>query len=224
MSLAQIEFDRLPCGYMAVDADGRVLASNALLRHWLGGGAPRTGPEKLDQVLTPASALYYLLSLVPALQLSRQMNEVFLTLRADSETEMSVLASLSRRADSGVVDWALMPAEQRGRWEAEILRSRQIAERESEESRRKSEELLAAKKELERVLSELKESNWLLKKAAEVLPTCMYCGDVKSEGNQWDSALAYLRKNEVFLSHGCCPNCLPQMRKAMGLSPVDGGQ
>lgn len=206
------EVERIPCGYLATDESHRVIEHNARLRAWLGCATPGEFPPVLSGILTPASDLYLQLSVWPALQLGKPLNEVFLTLRAANGEELPMLVNFQRREGSAVVDWALMQVEQRGRWEAEILRARQLAEKQSGE-------ILAAKQELERALAELKESNWLLRKAAEVLPTCMYCGNVKVASETWDSALAYLRSNKVFLSHGCCPNCLPRMQIDLGLSP-----
>lgn len=202
----------MPCGYLAVEDNGRILASNSTLRSWLGFQPGAGFPVTLAGLLTQASSLYLELSVLPTLQLGRQLSEVYLTLRDAAGAELPMLINFRKRPASSVTDWALMQIEQRGRWEAEILRSRQLAERQAQE-------LSAAKQELERVLAELKESNWMLKKAAEVLPTCMYCGNVKFTADKWDSALAYLSKNEVFLSHGCCPTCEPHMREQLGLPP-----
>jgi sigma-B regulation protein RsbU (phosphoserine phosphatase) len=208
---ATCALDQIPCGYLATNEGDAVVGSNALLREWLGYGASEAFPAALSTLLTSASALYLQLSVWPALQLGKTLNEVFLTFRAAGGEELPMLVNFRRSADPQVIDWALMQVAQRGRWEAEILRARQLAEQQSAE-------LQAAKQDLERALTELKESNWLLRKAAEVLPTCMYCGNVKVAGETWDSALAYLRRNKVFLSHGCCPTCLPRMRTDMGLS------
>jgi heme-degrading monooxygenase HmoA len=65
--------------------------------------------------------------------------------------------------------------------------------------------------ELEKALAELNESHWHLRKIQETLPICMYCGKVKTGDAHWQGVVEYLKANSLFLSHGCCPNCLPLM-------------
>lgn len=56
-----------------------------------------------------------------------------------------------------------------------------------------------------------------LRKVAEVLPTCMYCGQVKAGARGWETAVEYLKRNALFLSHGCCPACTTRMQREMGV-------
>ena len=74
--------------------------------------------------------------------------------------------------------------------------------------------LRQAKEELEKALAELNESHWHLRKIQETLPICMYCGKVKTGEARWEGVVEYLKENSLFLSHGCCPACLPLMRWA----------
>lgn len=67
-----------------------------------------------------------------------------------------------------------------------MLESRREAERRTEEAAQASAALAQA-------MEALTENNWMLRKVAEVLPTCM------------------------FLSHGCCPACTTQMHREMGV-------
>ncbi len=69
-------------------------------------------------------------------------------------------------------------------------------------------------RELERTRAELEESHrrlqtsyWHLRKIQEALPVCMICGKVKSADAQWRTVADYLKENEIFLSHGYCPEC-----------------
>ncbi len=217
-SPAGTELDAVPCGWLRVADDGRILATNATLRALTGAAA---GPTQIETLLTPASRIYYQVSLFPSLRLTGAMDEIYLTLRHADGGEIPVLLNMRRRADEGCSDWAVVRIEQRGRWEAELLHAKRIAEDESRASARKSEELSAAKQELESTLAELKESNWMLRKAAEVLPTCMYCHRVKGDRAQWQSAIEYLKTNAIFLSHGCCPDCTARFFADFGLDPDD---
>lgn len=72
---------------------------------------------------------------------------------------------------------------------------------------RRSRELEEAKAELSKALEELRTSYWHLQKIQEVLPVCMRCGRIKGDGANWQPVIEYLRSNDIFLSHGYCPDC-----------------
>jgi hypothetical protein len=44
----------------------------------------------------------------------------------------------------------------------------------------------------------------------------MYCGRVKTGTAHWEDVVEYLKQNSLFLSHGCCPDCLPRMERGDG--------
>jgi len=88
--------------------------------------------------------------------------------------------------------------------------ARDITER--KEAEQKREQLL---RELRAALAEVKE----LKK---ILPICMYCKNVRDDGNYWQTIEAYIshHTNSRF-SHGVCPTCYrnivePQLRETQG--------
>ncbi len=213
--------DEAPCGFLRVADYGRILVTNATLRRQLGYGPKAVELAHIDAFLGPAARLFYQVSLFPNLRLAGELDEVYLTLLTRDGGEVPVLINARRRADSGWSDWVVVRIEQRGRWEEEVLRARRAAEQASRESARVSEELGRAKAELERTLAELKQTNWLLRKAAEVLPTCMYCSRVKGDQAQWETAIELLKRSSVFLSHGCCPECMPKMLADFGLQEGD---
>lgn len=197
--------DFVPCGLMRVAEDGRIMVMNATLRAMLGIPAGSADYTHIDPLLTPASRIFYQMNFVPILRLAGALDEIYLTFLDRGGGEIPVLINARRRGDGAASDWVVVRMEQRGWWEAELLQAKRRAEQATEK--------------LERALAELKESNWLLRKAAEVLPTCMYCHRVKGDQAQWESALKYLEKNEVYISHGCCPACAPKLFADMGLKP-----
>ena len=77
----------------------------------------------------------------------------------------------------------------------------------SREAKRKSRELAASKEELERTLEELKTTHWHLEKVQEVISLCMRCGKIRADAANWETLQEYLVKNEIFTSHGFCPDC-----------------
>ena len=206
--------DYAPCGFLVVADDGRLMEINATLCGWLGVERDNVRLGHVDKVMTVATRTYYQISLFPELRMGRAVEEVFVTLRRENGDAVPVLLNAVRRAEEQVSEWVVVRIEQRGRWEEEVLQAKRTAERANEELGR-------AKKELEQTLAELKKSNWLLQKAAEVLPTCMYCERVKGDKAQWESALELLKRSSVFLSHGCCPDCMPRMLADFGLKPED---
>lgn len=88
----------------------------------------------------------------------------------------------------------------------------------SREHARKTKELEKTRLDLSRALEDLKHSYWHLKKIQEVLPVCMECGKIKTQG-QWEDVIQYLKDNANFLSHGYCPECvarlLPEWQKTL---------
>lgn len=200
----------LPCGFMRTDADGQVLAANPALAGALGYAGVEAFPDRLDALLPAPGRLYYQITLRPSLSRGVGLEEVYPDLQAATGGMMPMLINITV-ADAGAAhDWALMRVSQRGRWEAAMLESRREAERKTAEAARVSAELA-------RALDELTESNWMLRKVAEVLPTCMYCGQVKAGERGWQTAAEYLKRNAQFLSHGCCPACAARMRREMGM-------
>ena len=212
MSSAFPDWQTAPCGLLRVADDGLLLALNPAAARLLGHAPDAAPPARLDDLLAPASRLYHELTIVPALRLGGVVEEACLEFRDRAGAPVPVLVNIRRDAAGGHADWACLRIEQRGRWEAAVLEARRQAEQESRK-------LAEANAELARVLAQLKESNWLLEKVAEVLPTCMYCGRVKSNGPNWESAIDFLKRHSRFLSHGCCPSCVSVLRAQLNLPP-----
>ncbi|HSJ08815.1 MAG TPA: hypothetical protein VK928_02850 [Longimicrobiales bacterium] len=82
---------------------------------------------------------------------------------------------------------------------------------------RKSRELERTHAELSATLQDLETSYWHLRKIQEVMPVCMGCGQVKTDGSRWETVADYLRSNEIFLSHGYCPPCAKNVASEFGL-------
>jgi hypothetical protein len=85
-------------------------------------------------------------------------------------------------------------------------------------------ELEATKAKLEETLADLKSSYWHLEKIQEVLPVCMECGAVRSGRSAWEPVLEYLKKNDLVLSHGYCPDCLPIVERRWHAELGDNGR
>ncbi len=46
---------------------------------------------------------------------------------------------------------------------------------------------------------------------------CAECGKVKPGEGEWESVADYLRENSLFLSHGCCPECMEKLQANLGV-------
>jgi hypothetical protein len=206
--------EALPCGFLRSDSDGQVVAANPALAEALGYSGVGALPDRLEDLLPGSGILFYQINMLPTLAMRGGMEEVYLDFLTAAGETMPMLMNLKAAEESGAYDWALMRVTQRGLWEAAMLEARREAER-------KTEEAAEAAEKLARALAELKENNWLLSKVAEVLPTCMYCGNVKAGQDGWQTAIDYMKHNMEFLSHGCCPECRPRMRRDMGLPNND---
>lgn len=206
--------ETLPCGFMRTDSDSRVMAANPALAAALDYPEVDALPDRLDALLPGAGLLYCQITMLPTLLMRGGMEEVYLDFLTASGEAMPMLISVNITEERGAYDWAMMRVTQRAHWETAMLEARREAERKTEE------EAEAATK-LARALAELKENNWMLRKVAEVLPTCMYCGKVKAGRDGWETAIDYLKHNTEFLSHGCCPACTNRMRRDMGLPDND---
>ena len=192
--------DRVPCGRLRTDLEGHVLAANAALAKTLGYPSVAALPPRLDALLPAAGRLHYHLHLLPTLAATGQLEEVYLDVASATGDTTPMLINIQVSPEDRAYDWALMKMSQRARWEAAVLEARQEAERRSEEA-------AASAAQLARALGEIRQQNWLLGKAAEVLPTCMYCGRVKAGADGWQAAIEFLKRNATFVSHGCCPTC-----------------
>lgn len=212
-----VETSSLPCGVLRLAGDHSVCYLNAHLRQLLSWSVTAPLPRRLSDLLTPAADLYAQSTIIPNLQLAGAVEEAYLTLRLTRGPDVPVLANARWRPDGTGSDWIFVRVELRSRWEGEVLKAKRLADERRLETEAKARELEAATAQLARVLQELRESHWLLRKAAEVLPTCMYCHRVRGDENQWQSAMEFLRRNTTFLSHGCCPECVEQAMRDLGV-------
>lgn len=192
--------DDLPCALMRTDFSGQITAANTAFALTLGYGEVSEVPDRLDAVLPGAGRLHYQLHVLPVLAARGGLEELYLDLLTASGTAVPMLINLKVSADGSATEWALMRVTQRARWETAMLDARREAERKTLEAAESAAKLAQA-------IAELKENNWMLRRVAEVLPTCMYCGRVKAGEKGWETAIEYMKRNTTFLSHGSCPTC-----------------
>jgi PAS domain S-box-containing protein len=154
--------DRLPCGILSFDDDGRVVRINATLLEMLGLEREDVVGRHLEGLLTVGSRIFYQTHLFPLVRMMGRAEEIFLTLRPASGEDVGALVNVTRREESGgtLYDAVLMRVQERRKYEEELVRARRAAEearaeleRQAEELETMAEELLDANEEL-RVQSE----------------------------------------------------------------------
>jgi hypothetical protein len=214
---AVLNADDLPCGFLRVSRTGQLLLTNSTARVML--SLPDSGAEAVPfgSRLTPGSRLYCELTVFPTLWLAGAISEVYLAIAHDQGPALSLLAD-ARVSDCGTFSsWTLHPMAQRNQLEEELLDAKRRAEVTAEEQRRTAQQLKESLAEQERLHHELTESNWLLKKFAEVIPTCMYCHRLRNDQSTWEVASRFLARSRVFVSHGCCPDCMSRLSDDLGV-------
>ena len=144
--------DALPCGVVSFDDTGRVVFTNGTLRAMLGYEAGELEGAHVEQLLTVAGRIFYQTHFFPMLRLHGSVREVFLLLRTKSGGDVGALANASRSTRDGesTIDCVLMEVQERRKYEEELLRARQAADRANTElaaHARALEEALARERE-----------------------------------------------------------------------------
>ena len=123
--------DDLPCGIVSFDDTGRVVFTNAGLRAMLGYEASELEGAHVERILTVAGRIFYQTHFFPLLRLHGSVREVFLLLRTKSGSDLGTLANATRTTRHGEtrIDCVLMEVHERRKYEDELLRAKQAADR-----------------------------------------------------------------------------------------------
>jgi len=124
-------YDRAACGLLATAVDGTILVVNDTFCRWLGlGRDDLVGRRKLQELLTVGARIFHQTHWAPLLQMQGSVAEVKLDfIHAGGEIKPMILNAVSRTSD-GVVrhEIAAFGAEDRHRYERELLQARRRAE------------------------------------------------------------------------------------------------
>lgn len=92
MGVTEPALDRLPCGYVAFEDDGRILSANDKLLALLGRERREVEGARLASILAPGGAAFYNTHFFPMLKMHGAADEVYLVLRTKGGGVVPVLA------------------------------------------------------------------------------------------------------------------------------------
>ena len=124
-------FENAPCGYLSLQADGRIFKVNTTLSTWLGVPPGQVLGKRLRDLLNVAGRIFYETHFAPLLRMQGHFDEVALDLITAEGTKLPVLASArERRSASGELLFTrvtLMRAVERRRYERDLVDARLAA-------------------------------------------------------------------------------------------------
>ncbi|WP_197288343.1 SpoIIE family protein phosphatase [Nocardia sp. NRRL S-836] len=128
-------YDNAPCGYVSTLLDGTIAKINATLLRWLGRDRDAVvGRMSFPDLLTVGGRMYYETHFAPLLHMQGELGGVALELKAADGTRLPVLltSTVKTGADgqAQLIRISVFDARDRRRYEQELLRAREQAERE----------------------------------------------------------------------------------------------
>jgi PAS domain S-box-containing protein len=140
-------FENAPCGYVSMQADGRIIKSNRTFAVWMGYEHDHLVGRRFQDLLNIAGKIYYETHFAPLLRMQGFFNEVALDIvRMDGAVLPVLVNAVERRDDAGELRFiriTIFNASDRRRYERELLEARNAAERANAELRQLNETLEA---------------------------------------------------------------------------------
>ncbi|MDX3659761.1 SpoIIE family protein phosphatase [Streptomyces sp. ID05-26A] len=134
-------YDNAPCGYVSTLLDGTIAKINATLLRWLGRERDAVvGRMSFSDLLTVGGRIYYETHFAPLVQMQGELGGVALELKTAEGTRLPVLLTSKVKSDAGgkaqLIRTTVFDARDRRRYEEELLRAREQAERERDRAQR----------------------------------------------------------------------------------------
>ena len=146
-------YDEAPCGLLVTSRNGLILRANATFCRWIGmEGEGLVGHRRLQDLLTMGGRIFHQTHWTPLLQLQGSIAEVKLDLLHLQGHTFPVLMNAVRRGsgDSVTHEVAVFVAEDRHKYERELLNARQRAEDLLRQHRQAQQALVLAQAEINR--------------------------------------------------------------------------
>jgi PAS domain S-box-containing protein len=146
-----------PAGFLSFGDDGTVTLVNQYLLDVLGLDRATVVGRHVEGIMMVGTRIFYQTHWFPLLRLHGVAEEIFLQLRDASGAAVGVLVNAARRERNGVAafDCFIIQVRERAKYEAELLKARQVAEAAQAELTAKAEELIRANAHLEELTTEL---------------------------------------------------------------------
>lgn len=141
-------YDAAPCGLLLAGSDGTILHANATVCGWLRYKAQElVGHKRFHDLLAMGGRIFYQTHLQPLLRMQGSVAEVKLGLKRQDGEELPMMVNIAERAWNGhtVLHIALFVAEDRHKYEKELVLQRQRAEELARQHARDQEELRSAR-------------------------------------------------------------------------------
>jgi sigma-B regulation protein RsbU (phosphoserine phosphatase) len=125
-------FECAPCGYLVLDNQGRILATNQTLQAWLGYEASELKQKRFLDLLNVASRIFYETHFAPLLRMQDFFDEVALDFVTRDGNKFAVLANARQRRDQDgnliTTRVAIFQAKERRQYERDLVEARKAAE------------------------------------------------------------------------------------------------
>ncbi|MEX1271216.1 MAG: phosphatase, partial [Acidimicrobiia bacterium] len=122
-------YHRAPCGLATIDRRGTFLAINQTLLEWLGLADPSELPRFQD-LLAAGDRIYWETHATPLLDMQGDIAEIaveLITLGGTAPVLLNAMSAHPGRSETRI-DLAIFPAEDRRKYERELLTARKLAE------------------------------------------------------------------------------------------------
>ena len=145
-------YDAAPCGLLLATADGHLLHANTTLCQWLRLSREElVGKARLQDLLTMGGRIFWQTHLQPLLRMQSSVAEVKLEFKRRDDTLLPMMVNIAERAWNGqtLLQMAVFVAEDRHKYERELLLQRKRAEELAAQHARDQDALNAARAEAE---------------------------------------------------------------------------
>ena len=121
-------FEKAPCGYLVLSADGRIAKVNQTLCTWTGYANSHFAGKRVHQFLNMAGRIYYETHIAPLLRIQGFFNEFALDFVTESGERLPVIANaIEQRTPDGTLlstRFVMIKATDRRRYERELVNAR----------------------------------------------------------------------------------------------------
>lgn len=162
------QLDFAPCGFVSLAIDGTIQSINHTLLSLLDCKMDEVKGKHIHTILAKPSQAFYQLYIFPLLKVQEKVEEMFLTLKSNSSTEIPVLfnAHYMNRNGKMEINCIIFPMKKRYEYEQLILAAKKMAEESNRCKTKAISDLEQVQKELKSKQKELLEINQTLKRLA----------------------------------------------------------